>query len=168
MNDLEKRWENLIDKLEKLFNDDAKNIIECQTSIFLEQFITSQFKYNISWLNGLIVKQNIIKRYINNFFKTPRDHEGYVINKILSILPLNSNLMIGNSSPIRDLDKFTFNSSSKINVFSNRGASGIDGIISTSIGLALEQKKHNFLILGDISFFYDLSALLSHKEISIN
>ncbi len=153
---------------EKLFNDDAKNIIECQTSIFLEQFIKRKFKYNISWLNSLIIKQKKIKRYINNFFKTPRDHEGYIINKILSFFPLNSNLMIGNSSPIRDLDNFTFNSSSKINVFSNRGASGIDGIISTSMGLALKQKKHNFLILGDISFFYDVSALLSNMEISIN
>ena len=76
--------------------------------------------------------------------------------------------MIGNSSPIRDLDKFTFNNSSKINIFSNRGASGIDGIISTSIGLSLNQKKNNFLILGDISFFYDVSALINHMQISIN
>jgi 2-succinyl-5-enolpyruvyl-6-hydroxy-3-cyclohexene-1-carboxylate synthase len=150
------------------FNDDAKNIIECKTSIFLEEFNKYEFKYDIIWLNTFIDKQNKIKKYINNFFNIPIEHEGYIINKIISILPSNSNLMIGNSSPIRDLDKFTFNNASKINVFSNRGASGIDGIISTSIGLSINQEKYNFLILGDISFFYDMSALMNHAQISIN
>jgi len=153
---------------EKVFNDDAKNVIECKPSIFLADFNKLKFKYNIIWLNSFIAKQDKIKKYIDNFFYIPREHEGYIINKIISILPLNSNLMIGNSSPIRDLDKFTFNNNLKINVFSNRGASGIDGLISTSIGLSINKRKHNFLILGDISFFYDVSALINQIQISIN
>jgi len=75
------------------------------------------------------------------------------------MIPLDSNLIIGNSSPIRDLDKFTFNKSLNINIFANRGASGIDGLISTSLGISLHKQSHTFLILGDISFFYDMSSL---------
>ena len=93
----------------------------------------------------------------------------------------NINLMIGNSSPIRDIDKFTFNEKKYINrVFSNRGVSGIDGLISTSIGLSIgydpynryenttrnrNKNRRNILILGDISFFHDLSALINQKHI---
>ena len=165
---LEKRTDITYLITESVFNDNAKNIIECKTSIFLEEFNKYDFKYDIIWLNNFIKKQNKIKKYINNFFNIPIEHEGYIINKIISIVPSNSNLMIGNSSPIRDLDKFTFNNASKINIFANRGASGIDGIISTSIGLSINQEKYNFLILGDISFFYDLSALMNQSQVCVN
>jgi 2-succinyl-5-enolpyruvyl-6-hydroxy-3-cyclohexene-1-carboxylate synthase len=76
--------------------------------------------------------------------------------------------MVGNSSPIRDLDKFTFNLEKKIKIFSNRGASGIDGIISTAIGVSIDQNTVNTLIIGDISFFYDLSSLINNTNIPLN
>ena len=76
--------------------------------------------------------------------------------------------MIGNSSPIRDLDQFTFNDSLGINIFSNRGASGIDGLIASSIGMSMHNKNNNFLILGDISFYYDISSLMNYSNIDFN
>ena len=142
---------------DKIFNDDAKNIIDYNS--LMNIFINNKFKYDNSWIESLIKKQNKIKNYIDKFFTNPVHHEGYIINKIISIIPLDSNLIIGNSSPIRDLDKFTFNKSLNINIFANRGASGIDGLISTSLGISLHKQSHTFLILGDISFFYDMSSL---------
>ena len=76
--------------------------------------------------------------------------------------------MVGNSSPIRDLDSFTFNLDKKINVYCNRGASGIDGLISTAIGMSIRKKTFNALIIGDVSFYYDLTALNIVKNIPIN
>ncbi len=84
-------------------------------------------------------------------------------------LPEKSNLFIGNSTPPRDADVFSGKESKDIKVYSNRGASGIDGIISTAGGIATKSKEPTFLLIGDVSFLYDISALgtLSRKGIEL-
>ena len=171
---------------EKSFNDDAENIIHCNESSFFKEFIKLKFQYDSSWLNSLLTHQHKIENFLKHFFKKPKHHEGYIINQLISMLPNdgNINLMIGNSSPIRDIDKFTFNEQKYINrVFANRGVSGIDGLISTSIGLSIgydpynryenatrkrNNNRCNILILGDISFFHDVSALINKNHIPSN
>ena len=123
---------------------------------------------NKSWCDDLIQMQEVVEENIQSFFKKPKSHEGYIINTIISTLPKNSNLMIGNSSPIRDLDSFTFNLDKKINIYSNRGASGIDGLISTAIGVSIDNKSFNALIIGDVSFYYDLTALNIANNIPVS
>ena len=76
---------------------------------------------------------------------------------ILPALPDNSQLQISNSSAIRYVQLFDIKPS--IEVFCNRGTSGIDGCTSTAIGAAFVSGKENILITGDISFFYDSNAL---------
>lgn len=76
---------------------------------------------------------------------------------ILNLLPENSHLQLGNSSPIRYAQ--LFNLSKTIDVFCNRGTSGIDGCASTAIGAALASNKQTTLIIGDVSFLYDSNAL---------
>ena len=155
-------------KEKEVLNDDAKHIISCDIDTLNNEFNNKKPKFNISWLASIIEDETRIKTYFNSFFKSSKHHEGYIIHKIISSLPKKSNLMIGNSSPIRDLDKFTFNDSIGIKVFSNRGTSGIDGLISTSIGMSINNKDNNFLILGDVSFFYDVSSLINHANIVSN
>ncbi|MXN90409.1 2-succinyl-5-enolpyruvyl-6-hydroxy-3-cyclohexene-1-carboxylic-acid synthase [Flavobacterium sp. Sd200] len=76
---------------------------------------------------------------------------------ILSALPDNSQLQISNSSAIRYAQLFDIKPG--IEVFCNRGTSGIDGCTSTAIGAAVSSKKENILITGDVSFLYDSNAL---------
>jgi 2-succinyl-5-enolpyruvyl-6-hydroxy-3-cyclohexene-1-carboxylate synthase len=76
---------------------------------------------------------------------------------ILPSLPKNSILQLGNSSTIRYAQLFDIDVS--INVFCNRGTSGIDGSTSTAIGSAVASQKQTIFITGDISFFYDSNAL---------
>lgn len=76
---------------------------------------------------------------------------------ILQRLPENSQLQISNSSAIRYAQLFDINSS--IEIFCNRGTSGIDGSTSTAIGAALANEKQTILITGDIGFLYDSNAL---------
>jgi 2-succinyl-5-enolpyruvyl-6-hydroxy-3-cyclohexene-1-carboxylate synthase len=66
-------------------------------------------------------------------------------------------LQLGNSSTIRYAQLFDINPS--IQVFCNRGTSGIDGSTSTAIGAAVANEKQTVLITGDISFLYDSNAL---------
>jgi 2-succinyl-5-enolpyruvyl-6-hydroxy-3-cyclohexene-1-carboxylate synthase len=80
-----------------------------------------------------------------------------VFEKIIQSLPINSNLQIGNSSAIRYAQLIDIHPS--IEVFCNRGTSGIDGSTSTAIGAAVANEKQTVLITGDISFLYDSNGL---------
>ncbi|OBX21734.1 MULTISPECIES: 2-succinyl-5-enolpyruvyl-6-hydroxy-3-cyclohexene-1-carboxylate synthase [Bizionia] len=80
-----------------------------------------------------------------------------VFEALFKSLPHNLALQLGNSSTIRYAQLFDIHKS--INVFCNRGTSGIDGSTSTAIGCAVGQEKQTVLITGDLSFFYDSNAL---------
>ena len=76
---------------------------------------------------------------------------------IISALPVNSQLQISNSAAIRYAQLFDVDAS--IQVFCNRGTSGIDGSTSTAIGAAVASSRQTTLITGDIGFLYDSNAL---------
>lgn len=80
-----------------------------------------------------------------------------VFDKVIKSLPQNSLLQISNSSAIRYAQLIDIDPS--VEVYSNRGTSGIDGSTSTAIGAAVANKKQTVFITGDISFFYDNNAL---------
>lgn len=80
-----------------------------------------------------------------------------VFDKVISNLPKNSQLQISNSSAIRYAQLIDIDPS--IEVFCNRGTSGIDGSTSTAIGAAVINNKPTVFITGDVSFFYDSNAL---------
>jgi 2-succinyl-5-enolpyruvyl-6-hydroxy-3-cyclohexene-1-carboxylate synthase len=75
----------------------------------------------------------------------------------LETLPKESILQLGNSSAVRYAQLFDVHKS--INVYCNRGTSGIDGSTSTAIGCAVVNKKQTVFITGDLSFFYDSNGL---------
>ena len=80
-----------------------------------------------------------------------------VFDFISQNLPKDSQLQVSNSSAIRYIQLFDLDKS--IEVFCNRGTSGIDGSTSTAIGASVVNNKATILITGDISFLYDSNAL---------
>jgi len=80
-----------------------------------------------------------------------------VFESILESIPDNSLVQISNSSIIRYAQLFDVKQS--LQVFCNRGTSGIDGSTSTAIGAAFANEKQTVFITGDLSFFYDSNAL---------
>ncbi|UWY27232.1 2-succinyl-5-enolpyruvyl-6-hydroxy-3-cyclohexene-1-carboxylic-acid synthase [Flavobacterium sp. TR2] len=80
-----------------------------------------------------------------------------VFEKVIESLPKNSMLQISNSSAIRYAQLIDIDQS--IEVFCNRGTSGIDGSTSTAIGAAVGNEKQTVFVTGDISFLYDSNAL---------
>lgn len=93
--------------------------------------------------------------------------EGRIFTEAVSLMPQNSNLMISNSMPVLDLDYFSPKTEMLIKVYNNRGASGIDGITSTALGIASASASPTVLITGDLAFYYDLNGLLASKKYSI-
>lgn len=80
-----------------------------------------------------------------------------VFNKVIPLLPKNSQLQISNSSAIRYAQLIDIDPS--VEVYCNRGTSGIDGSTSTAIGAAVANGKQTVFITGDISFLYDSNGL---------
>lgn len=93
----------------------------------------------------------------NNYLSTVPFSDLKAFENILSSLPKDIQLQISNSSAIRYLQLFDLDQS--IEVFCNRGTSGIDGSTSTAIGAAVGSGKPTLLITGDVGFLYDSNAL---------
>lgn len=79
------------------------------------------------------------------------------IGALIKALPKQCALHLANSSVIRYAQLFTVASS--VEVCCNRGTSGIEGSLSTAVGYAAASDKLNFVVIGDLSFFYDMNAL---------
>jgi 2-succinyl-5-enolpyruvyl-6-hydroxy-3-cyclohexene-1-carboxylate synthase len=85
--------------------------------------------------------------------------DGGAVMDLLASLPGDALLFAGNSLPIRHVDQFSRPRERSLHVFANRGASGIDGNLSTALGLAAATGRHITALLGDITLYHDLNAL---------
>lgn len=88
--------------------------------------------------------------------------EGSVMAELARWLPDGSALYVGNSMPIRDLDTFWKASRGFVRIWANRGANGIDGVVSSALG-ASTKAGPLVLVLGDLSFYHDFNGLLASK-----
>ncbi len=90
--------------------------------------------------------------------------EGRVFTELAALLPEQTTLYVGNSMPVRDLDTFFWKSAATVRVMGNRGANGIDGMISSALGASAAHKDDaNVLVIGDLSFYHDLNGLLAAR-----
>lgn len=92
--------------------------------------------------------------------------ESAFVSTLIQKLTKDDALFVSNSMPIRDVDNLLFDS--EVEVYANRGANGIDGVISTALGMAVHKKVT--LLIGDLAFYHDMNGLLMAKlnDIHIN
>lgn len=94
--------------------------------------------------------------------------EGKVFSRLAALLPDDTILFAGNSMPIRDMDTFFLSTRRSIQFMANRGASGIDGVVSSALGVAAVSEKKVVLVLGDISLYHDMNGLLAASAHGLN
>ena len=117
-----------------------------------------------TWFSNFKTANELTSRIKTSLIsKVTFSNEARIISEINSVLPSNTQLFIGNSLPIRDFDYFTGNTAKDFKIYFNRGASGIDGVTSTALGIA-SNKKPTVLITGDLSFLHDLNSLIIAKH----
>jgi 2-succinyl-5-enolpyruvyl-6-hydroxy-3-cyclohexene-1-carboxylate synthase len=96
---------------------------------------------------------------MKKYFDEPVFSELALIKEFISNLPQRCNLHLANSMAVRYANYIGLEAGNKgIHVYANRGTSGIDGCTSTAVGHALCNEVPNFLITGDMAFFYDRNA----------
>ncbi len=113
--------------------------------------------------------ENVNSKHDNSYFgawkqislaiQDPQDEYNQIsaIGKLINKLPKSSVLHLSNSNAIRI--GHLFNIDYSIKCFCNRGVNGIDGCMSTAVGYAAAANKPIFLVVGDLTFFYDMNAL---------
>ena len=117
--------------------------------------------WNSAFLNADKIATEVKSKVVE---KAKFPTESRVITELLELIPDNSQLMLSNSMPVRDFDYFASKNQKNIIVHNNRGASGIDGIISTALGTMAANNKPTVLLTGDLAFYYDLNGLLASKK----
>lgn len=151
------------------FRQAINHIINSDESVLLKKITTEKFNKDTEPLLNEIQNIDLLLEESKNkiLFNANKINEVQIISEVLTSISPNSNVMIGNSVPIRDLDLFSSSLKKDICIYQNRGASGIDGIISTASGIASLSKTPTYLIIGDQSFYYDMNTLLTVKKLKI-
>lgn len=139
---------NTFDALTQHFKTDSNTFLK---HLMHENKSVSNYQKDIAkiWKNRIEKHNEYVNQIPFSDFK--------VFDFLSQHLPENIQLQVSNSSPIRYIQLVAIKNS--IEVFCNRGTSGIDGSTTTAIGAALANQKPTILITGDISFLYDSNAL---------
>lgn len=159
--------EHLIDTFQSLTKiipmkplDFFKKIYE---DLDFEKFRMGEEERDESYKNDWVSQERNATIYLERFFEnvihTEKFNEFFVIKKLMDSLPENSQLHLANSMAVRYANYIGVDSKKNIDVFANRGTSGIDGCVSTAVGHALSTEKLVFLLIGDVAFFYDRNGL---------
>ena len=107
------------------------------------------------------------KQKLGTAIEEPSCFEGRTIRELQQHISDNAQVLIANSMSIRDFDYFWFSGESKAVLYGNRGVNGIDGTISTALGLAVNGRP-TYLVTGDLSLFHDLNGLAVAKTHNLN
>jgi 2-succinyl-5-enolpyruvyl-6-hydroxy-3-cyclohexene-1-carboxylate synthase len=91
--------------------------------------------------------------------------EQLIAREIAAGVPSGTSLFISSSRPIRDLEGFAV-AREGVETFANRGLAGIDGNISTALGIA-SQRNETIAVLGDLGFLHDLTGLIHKEDINL-
>jgi len=90
--------------------------------------------------------------------------EASIAKEISAVIPNGVALFISSSRPIRDIEGFA-TPRTGVTTYANRGLAGIDGNISTALGIASGHSQ-TLAVLGDLSFLHDITGLISDEEIN--
>src|SRR5690606_30126014 len=85
--------------------------------------------------------------------------EPAVAQAVVDALPAGSNLVVSSSMPVRDLEWYV-QPQHQVAVRANRGANGIDGVVSTAVGVAAGSARPTALLIGDLAFLHDTNGLI--------
>lgn len=114
-----------------------------------------------SWLTDWGLAESKAQRAINETLANePVLSEPAVARAVYGLLPEGSHLVVSSSMPIRDVEWYGVPRFG-LTVHANRGVNGIDGVVSTAVGIALGTKAPTALLIGDIALLHDTNGLLT-------
>ncbi|MFC0273991.1 2-succinyl-5-enolpyruvyl-6-hydroxy-3-cyclohexene-1-carboxylic-acid synthase [Metabacillus herbersteinensis] len=148
----------------------ATQMVNCNEKWLCRELISNQEKQgNSTWRKIWTEVNNVCSEHLHHLTSNNKDlFEGKIYVELQKYLPDESTVFVGNSMPIRDVDTFFSKQEKRLNILANRGANGIDGVVSTALGSSVKNSHPTYLIIGDLSFFHDLNGLLAAKMYELN
>jgi 2-succinyl-5-enolpyruvyl-6-hydroxy-3-cyclohexene-1-carboxylate synthase len=117
----------------------------------------------VDWADAETRAQNAIAEWTFENFSEPS-----VARTVTAAMQVGSHLVISSSMPIRDVEWFG-TTTPGVTVHSNRGTNGIDGVISTAVGVAVSTKARVTVLIGDVACLHDSNGLwaLSRRDVDL-
>ena len=120
-----------------------------------------QQKPATSWVTNWEKMQAACSSILGSMWSESSDlTEPLVARTLVETMPQDSNLVLSSSMPVRDVEWFSAPRVG-VRVLANRGVNGIDGVVSTAVGVATESGKVTALLIGDIALLHDTNGLLN-------
>lgn len=118
-----------------------------------------------SWLNQWLAWEEIVQTSINECLDLQELNETSASLAVHHNMVADGQLFVSNSMAIRYLDRFMQSGQERYRLFGNRGINGIDGIVSTALGMsAIQPMSQNILLIGDLAMYHDMNGLLLAKR----
>ncbi len=132
-----------------------------------EEISGERREWTQTWYKADLLTREALSHALTDFTEL---FEGGVFSELARLLPDGAMLYTGNSMPVRDMDTFFWPENRSLLCLGNRGASGIDGMISSALGASAagENNESAILVIGDLSFFHDLNGLLAARLHHLN
>ncbi|WP_164668289.1 2-succinyl-5-enolpyruvyl-6-hydroxy-3-cyclohexene-1-carboxylic-acid synthase [Virgibacillus doumboii] len=128
---------------------------------------SSDVTSNANWLETWQTMNQVAKKLLLENEDTQLLTEGNAVRNLMEVIPDKSSVYVGNSMSVRDLDTFFMTTPKTVEILANRGANGIDGMVSSGAGAAASGDPVT-LLLGDLSFFHDSNGMLAAKHYNLN
>ena len=148
-------------------NPTGKTTMHMQASIDMFTHLFAVKNESNAYLNRWKSLEVAGKAQLSTAIEEPSCFEGRTIRELQQHIPDNSQVLVANSMTIRDFDYFWFSGESDAVLYGNRGVNGIDGTVSTALGLATNGQP-TYFVTGDLSLFHDLNGLAVAKTHNLN
>jgi 2-succinyl-5-enolpyruvyl-6-hydroxy-3-cyclohexene-1-carboxylate synthase len=113
------------------------------------------------WARSFLNAERLARKALEAAFAEPELSEPRIAREVVAALPAGAHLFVSSSMPIRDVDAFAPAGGVALRVLANRGANGIDGIVSSALGVAAAAGRPTVLLTGDLAFLHDVGGLLT-------
>lgn len=151
----------------------ADEMIHSDPSHLCEQLLSALGKGNeptqcSQWLNRWKSIDAAACGALRNYSESlAESFEGQSLTDVVACLPDGATLFVSSSMPVRDLDAFASGDDRQIRILSNRGANGIDGVVSSALGAAAASAVNNsgplVLVIGDLALYHDMNGLMAAR-----
>ena len=122
-----------------------------------------------AWLETWLAASRAADLEVDTFFTELGDElfEPRVHRDLSALLPPQSTVYVASSMPVRDLEAFLPATARPLRFLANRGANGIDGLVSSGLGAAAASGERTFVVTGDVGLYHDMNGLLAASRLGV-
>jgi 2-succinyl-5-enolpyruvyl-6-hydroxy-3-cyclohexene-1-carboxylate synthase len=145
----------------------AEQIVRVSPSALCQQLAeTLEPRLEAEWLDRWLAATKEADGAIDEFLSSLGEElfEPRVYRELSQLLPNDSTVYVSSSMPVRDLETFLRPLERRVRFLANRGANGIDGVVSSGLGAAVTARGRAFILLGDLALYHDMNGLLATRR----